>query len=499
LRSSGRKIQEGPVLKTGIAGLDHVLCGGLPKNRLYVLQGEPGTGKTTLSLQFLREGARLGEKVLYITLSETRDEVNAVAKSHGWDLSGVTLLDLSAIETELDPDAQNTLFHPSEVELTRVTKLLLDALESVKPSRVVFDSVSELRLLSDTLLRFRRQILALKHAFNGRGVTTLLLDDLTSTNQDLQVQSLAHGVIQLERKRMDFGTDRRRLIIQKLRGVEFVGGYHDYTIEHGGLDVYPRLIASDHADNIKRTTLESGISELDSLLGGGLDSGTSTLLMGPAGSGKSTIAMRFAFEAAKQGENVAFYVFDETIETLVHRSKALKMDFQPLIDSGKITLRKINPAELSPGQFSSVLKEEVLERKIKVLVIDSMNGYVHAMPQVQFLTLQLHELFSFLNARGVVTITVLAQQGLIGTMQTSVDLTYLADTVILTRYFEAKGAVHKAVSVIKKRSGAHESTIRELMFTGKGVEVGPVLNQFEGVLSGVPRVQFRSEANDAKT
>jgi circadian clock protein KaiC len=472
---------------TGILGLDAILGGGLPCFRLYVVQGEPGSGKTTLALQFLNEGIKNGERALYITFSETKEELATVAESHHWDLSNIDIIDLSALERQLSPNAGNTLFHPSEVELNRVTSLLLKEIDRINPSRVVFDSVSEMRLLSESALRYRREILFLKQTFAGKNATVLFLDDMTGAHDDLQVQSIAHGVIGLYRLHHEFGGERRRLRVMKLRGVKFIAGHHDYVIDTGGLRVFPRMISSGYTTQPVRGQLASGLAELDSLVGGGLDYGTSNLFIGPAGSGKSTIAMKYAVAAADEGKHVAFFAFEETLSNLGERSTLLELGLEKHVKEGRIHLQKIDPAELSPGEFAAVVRDRVTLANCQVIVIDSLNGYLHAMPQEQNLLLQLHELLAYLNGQRVVTILVLAQQGMIGQMQSPIDLTYLADTVVLTRFFEAYGAVKKAVSVIKKRTGKHETTIREFVIGQGGVRVGPVLSDFQGILTGVPR------------
>lgn len=471
---------------TGTKGLDEVLGGGLPKNRLYLLQGSPGTGKTTLALKFLLEGAQHGEKGLYITFSESREELEAVAISHDWDLSKISLLELSALEQQLSPAAQNTVFHPSEVEMNQVTDLVLKYVERERPSRVVFDSVSEMRMLAENSLRYRRQMLSLKQFFSGRKCTVLLLDDLTAAPGDLQVQSIVHGVINLQKLHPEFGGERRRLNVVKIRGIEFTGGHHDYVISKGGVRLFPRMISADHSQIKKAKALKSGIAQLDSLLGGGLDSGTSNLFLGPAGTGKSTLAIQFALESAKRGENAAIFSFEESLSTLLARTSSLGMDLKKYIDQGSLKIRKVDPAQMSPGEFADMVRREVLHEKLKVLVIDSLNGYLHAMPQEQFLILQLHELLAFLGLQDVTTIMVLAQQGMMGVMSTPIDLTYLADSVLISRYFELFGEVKKAVAVVKKRGGYHETAIRELFISREGVQVGEPLKKFQGVLTGVP-------------
>lgn len=479
---------------TGIAGLDEILQGGLPANRFYLLRGEPGVGKTTLALQYLLEGVAQGEKTLYITLSETKDEVMAVAESHGWNLDTIAIFELSALEQQLAHEAQNTIFHPSELELNRTTEALLAEIKRVAPRRLVLDSLSELRLLSDTALRYRRQMLALKQFFAGKNITVLLLDDHAGEyGGDVHVQSIAHGVMTLELLQSDYGAERRRIRVNKLRGVNFVGGYHDAVIIPGGLRVFPRLIAADHGREFKSGRLKSGLDALDELVGGGLDYGTNSLLLGPAGSGKSSVAMQFAVQAARNGEKVYVYLFEENRRTLLERARSLGMPMHELVEEGKIILRQIEPAELSPGQFVHIVQQNVQRDDARVVIIDSLNGYLQAMPNAKFLTIQLHELLAFLNHHGVVTLMTVAQHGLVGTMSSPIDLTYLADTVILLRYFEQTGGIRKAVSVIKKRIGRHETTIREFLLDHNGLTVGAPLHEFQGVLTGVP--VFRGDAN----
>lgn len=472
---------------TGVIGLDIILDGGLPRNRLYLVQGDPGVGKTTLALQFLLEGVRAGEKVLYIALSETRDEILAVAESHGWNLDRLEIFELSALEQQLAQTKQNTLFHPSEVELSKTTKMLLDEIERVKPARLVLDSLSELRLLAESPLRYRRQILGLKQFFAPLQCTALLLDDRAGLDlADHQVQSIAHGVVTLEKRVTDYGAPRRTLTVEKLRGLAFQEGSHDYVIKSGGVQVFPRLIAAEHQRDFVDEPISSGLAELDALLGGGLDRGTSTLILGPAGTGKSSIAFQHAIAAAERGEKSLFFLFDESIKTITKRTTALGMNLQKHVESGFIVLQPLDPAGISPGEFSSRIKEAVLEQKVSVVVIDSLGGYLQAMPNEKMLNLQLHELLTFLRQQGVVSIITLAQHGLVGTMKSPVDVTYIADTVVMLRYFEAAGRVKKALSVIKKRSGAHEDTIREFRIDATGLRVGEPLVNFQGVLTGVP-------------
>lgn len=478
---------------TGITGLDEVLAGGLPRNYLYLLQGRPGTGKTTLALQFLLEGVRLGERCLYVTFSETKAELLEVARSHGWDLDKLDILELSVFATKTATETQNTLFHPSEIELNRVINLLVERITAINPRRVVFDSISELRLLADSSLRYRRQMLSFKEFFIGRGSTVIFLDDLTAEAGDTHVQSIVHGVLLLEKFRAAYGIERRHFHVIKLRGVNFRGGTHDYVIERGGLTIFPRLVAGDHQNEFEEETIGFGVKDLDNLIGGGLTKGSSNLILGPAGTGKSTIALRFAVEAASKGKKVAFFTFEERVGNLIARAQSLEMGLQKFIDNGSIVIEKVNPAELTPGQFTDRVRY-ANGGKTDVLIIDSLNGYVHAMPEQQFLILQLHELLAYLSDRGVITLMILAQAGIMGTMQSPLDLTYLADAVILTRFFEAFGSIKKAISVIKKRTGTHEETLREFRIAKGGIEVGKVLRDFRGVFSGAP--QFTGKRDD---
>ncbi|HEY2800237.1 MAG TPA: ATPase domain-containing protein [Chthoniobacterales bacterium] len=481
-------IQSSERCPSGVEGLDDILAGGWPRDCVYLIQGDPGSGKTTLALQFLLEGLRRGEAILYISLSETREELLKVASSHGWSLENVPLLELSAIEQLLQPEAQTTVFHPSEMELQKVTNLLIDKTAAIRPARVVFDSLSEFRLLAETPLRYRRQLLSLKQKFALYESTVLLLDDKMnrSGTMDPHVLSLSHGVIEMEQLSPDYGTSRRRLRISKLRGVKFREGYHDYAIETGGLRIFPRLVAAEHRAEFRHEPISSGVRELDDLLGGGLDRGTTTLILGPAGTGKSSLAVQYAAQMAANGEPGIFFAFDETREIMLARAKALGRDLARHIESDLLTVQQVDPAELSPGEFAARVRETVANG-CRLVVIDSLNGYLNAMPGEHYLNNQLHELITYLNHKGVLTILILAQHGLVSTAQSPVDLSYLSDTVVSLRYFEFAGEVKQAVAVIKKRSGRHEKTIREFMLeSGHGIRVGRSLKNFHGVLTGTP-------------
>jgi circadian clock protein KaiC len=473
-------------VSTGMSGLDDILGGGFDANRLYLVEGMPGSGKTTLALQFLLDGVKRGEKVLYITLSESESELRLVATRHGWSLHGVPIFQLVPPEASRGPEHEVTLFHPSEMELGETTKLIFEQVRQNEPVRVVFDSLSEMRLLAQNSLRYRRQILALKQFFAGRKCTVLLLDDLSSHAEDLQLHSIAHGVISLEQLALDYGAERRRLRIAKMRGIAFRGGYHDFIIEHGGLSIFPRLVAAEHHKEFHGEPISSGSEGLDALLGGGLHRGTSALLIGGAGVGKSTVALTYAVAAAKRGEDAVLFAFDEGLGTIFARADSLAIDLRTHFTAGRLVIQQIDPAEMSPGEFVAIVREAVEKRKARVVVIDSLNGYLNAMPNEKFLILQIHELLSYLNQLGVVTILVLAQHGLLGPMQSPLDVSYLSDTVIMLRYFEAEGAVRRALSVVKKRSGAHEYAIREFQLAQGGLHVGPPLKHFRGIFTGTP-------------
>jgi circadian clock protein KaiC len=475
-----------PRISTGSNGLDLILGGGFDPQRMYLYEGQPGAGKTTLALQFLLEGVRRGERTLYITLSETERELELVAQRHGWSLAGVDVFELVPSETTLDPSQELTILQPSEMELSETSQLIFDKVEELNPSRIVIDSLSELRLLAQSALRYRRQVLALKHFFSSRKSTVILLDDLTAQRKDLQLHSIAHGVVLLEQLAIDYGSERRRLRVVKMRGIPFAGGFHDFTIEHGGLRVYPRLVAAEHHKDFAGAYVPSGNRELDMLLGGGLERGTNALLIGAAGVGKSSIAVTYAIAAAQRGEHTMIFAFDEGRGTINARAKSLGLPFEEAIESGMIKLQQIDPAELSPGEFAQLVRQSVETEEARIVIIDSLNGYLNSMPDERFLVLQMHELLSYLSQLGVLSILVLAQHGLVGPMQTPVDISYLSDAVLMLRYFEYDGTVRRALSVVKKRSGHHEHTIREFRLSHQGVRLGPPLKGFNGILSGTP-------------
>jgi circadian clock protein KaiC len=469
---------------TGIEGLDDVLGGGLPRHRLYLVQGDPGVGKTTAALQFLLAGAENGEAGIYVTLSETKEELEAVAVSHGFSLDRITIYELAVSEDASQDDY--TLFHPSEIELSETTRGVLDSVERIKPNRVVFDSLSEVRLLARDALRYRRQILSLKQFFIGRDCTVLLLDDRSSGPTDLQLESLAHGVLDLEHLAPEYGAERRRLRIKKMRGVRFRGGYHDFSIITGGLRVFPRLVAAEHHETFPAEQVGSGVASLDQLLGGGLERGSSALVVGPIGCGKSSLTLQYALAAVQRGERAACFLFEERRSTFVTRARGFGWDIDAAVQSDRLRLQQIDPAELSPGEFAHIVRRQVEDEKARIVVVDSLNGYLNAMPGEGHLSLHLHELLAYLNQRGVISLLVMAQHGFLGAMHTPVDVSYLADAVILLRYFESEGAIRQAISVVKKRAGSHERTIREFRLGAGGIHVGAPLRQVHGVLTGTP-------------
>jgi len=481
-------------IPTGMPALDHVLNGGLPPHRLYVVEGNPGAGKTTLALQFLLEGVRNGERVMYITLSETNDELNEVARSHGWSREGIELVELGDIAEQLHEQFDYTIYHPSDVELGETTKRVREAVEAFNPTRLALDSVSELKIMSQSGARYRREILGLKQFFSGRQCTVLILDDLTTREGEQQLQSIAHGVIRMERKNREYGTTRRQLHIVKMRGVSFRDGFHDFTITTGGIQIFPRLAAADHPRENARGTISSGVGGLDALLGEGLDRGSSTLVVGPAGCGKTTLCTQYLLAACKRNEAVACYLFEESTHTFLKRAQGLGMDLSSFVDRGLLKLHQLSAAELSPGEFAHSVRDAVEREGVRLVLIDSLNGYLNAMPSEVYLMIQMHELLTYLGHRGVLSLLVVSQHGMVGSgMKAPVDLSFLADTVILLRFFEAKGEVRQAISVLKKRLSTHERTIREMKLGPGGVSVGAPLRDFDGVLTGVPRYRGQSE------
>ena len=473
-------------ISTGSPGLDDILGGGFDRERMYLYEGRPGSGKTTLALQFLLEGVRNEERALYITLSETERELRLVAKRHGWSLEGATVFELVPPETTLDPSQELTVLHPAEMELSETSRLIFDKVDGLNPNRIVIDSLSELRLLAQSPLRYRRQILALKHFFSGRRSTVVLLDDLTAHQNDLQLHSIAHGVVLLEQQAIDYGAERRRMRVVKMRGIPFKGGFHDFTIERGGLEIYPRLVAAEHHKVFNGDFAPSGNTELDTLLGGGSERGTNALLIGAAGVGKSSVAVTYAIAAAERGERSIVFAFDEGPGTMKARARTIGLPLEEAMEQGAIRVEQIDPAELSPGEFAHRVRNAVEADNARIVIIDSLNGYLNSMPDERFLVLQMHELLSYLSQLGVLTILVLAQNGLVGPMDTPLDISYLSDAVLMLRYFEFDGTVRRALSVVKKRSGNHEHTIREFRLTAKGIQVGPPLKGFSGVFSGTP-------------
>ena len=479
---------EGDKANFGVAGLDDVTAGGLARGRLFLLEGSPGTGKTTIATQFLLAGAAQGERSLYITLSETEDELRAGAASHGWGLDGVDIFELVPPESLLDDEQQQSLLYSSDLELGETTKRIFEAFERARPERVVLDSLSEIRLLAQSSLRYRRQILALKHYFSRSKATVLMLDDLSSEANDKTMHSVAHGVFRLEELSPEYGAERRRMRVIKYRGQRYRGGYHDFVIDTGGVRVFPRLISAEHRQPFAREVLETDSTQLNALLGGGVERGSSVLILGPAGTGKSLFALAFVAGAAKRGERAAMFVFDEELGLLFERALGLGIDLQAMVDGGQLFIEQVDAAELTPGELSERVRRRVEEHEVRTVVIDSLNGYQAAMPGEQALILHMHELLQYLNRRGASTFLTVAQHGLVGDMKAPVDVTYLADTVVLLRYFEACGRVRRAVSVVKKRTGAHEDTIREYRIGRTGITVGEPLTAFQGVLRGVPEL-----------
>jgi len=472
---------------SGCTGLDDVLGGGLPVGHVYLVEGEPGTGKTTVALQFVAEGLRLGEKTLYVTLSESRTELMAVARQHGLDVENLSILEVRPSEQDLKPEGQYTVFHPAEVELNDRVQAIMTEVDRQRPARLVIDALSEVRMLAKDPLRYRRQILSLKE-YAPENCTVLLLDDRTSRYADLELHSIVHGVVSMSRVSREYGKTMRRLEVTKLRGSAFREGFHDYLIRSGGVVVFPRLVASEYAKGDSHfSSAASGIPELDLLAGGGLGRGTSTLLIGPAGCGKTTVALRYLTTAMERGEKVVAFIFEETVSTLLGRAAGLGMNLEQYLDSGLMTIEHLDPAEVSPGEFVDMVRRSVEEHGARAVLIDSLNGFLQAMTGEQFLALHLHELLTYLNNRGVLTLMVLAQMGLVGSaMQTPIDVSYLADNILVFRYFESRGEVRQAISMMKKRSGGHERSIRELRFLAGTIKVGDPLSNFQGILSGSP-------------
>ncbi|HUR93703.1 MAG TPA: ATPase domain-containing protein [Gemmatimonadales bacterium] len=484
--SAHRPAQAAPVIGVGVPGLDFVLGGGLPANQVFLIEGNPGTGKTTLALQFLLEGVARGESTLYVTLAETRNELTAVASSHGWALDGIELFELSPPDEVLNPETKYTVFHPSDVEMNQTVQRIYDVVERMRPARIVLDSLSEMRILSQDPLRLRRQVLALKHFFTGRGCTVLLLDDVRSQDSELHFASIVHGVLMLEQLAIEYGAERRRLRVTKMRGQRYRGGFHDFSILTGGLVVYPRLIASEHEAIECEGMISSGNVEVDLLLGGGMDAGSCTLLLGPAGVGKTVLATEFAAAAARNGDRAMFFLFDERTRAFLSRARTLGLELQKQMDAGTFVLQQIDPTEVSPGQFAARIVDAVERQGVRLVAIDSLTGYLNAMPEERLLNVHLHELFSYLGQRGVTSLMTLAQHAPFAETTQAADVSYLADSVVLLRFFEAAGEVRKAISVLKKRSGAHEHAIREFRIQTGGLKVGEPLRAFQGVLKGVP-------------
>ncbi len=485
-------------IDTGVQGLNDILSGGLPAGQMYLLEGTPGTGKTTLAMQFVRTAVLAGEKALYITLSESKRELEASAQSHGWRIDELSIAEFVPEEASLHPEQQYTVFHPSEVELASTIHKLTELIETEKPARIVIDSLSELRLLAADTMRYRRQLLALKQFFAGRDTTVLLLDDRSAEGSDMQLQSIAHGVIRLDKVPRSYGITRRQIEIVKLRGSAFREGFHDYTIHTGGLQIYPRLVASEHNSEFPNERVPSGIPALDEMFLGGIMRGSSTLIVGPTGSGKSTLGMQYACSASQRGDRAIVYSFDEVLKTAKDRAEAFGLPVHELLRLGTLAMSQVDPAELSPGEFIAQIRADVEQRDARVVVIDSLNGLLNAMPGERDLILQMHELIAFLNQKGVITFLILTQHGLVGSMQTDLDVSYLADTVLMLRYFEAEGQIRQTIAVLKQRVGRHERTLREFSLLGSGIQVGEPLRNFRGILTGVPDLLDETDTSDGE-
>ena len=473
------------IAPTGISGLDEILRGGLPKHQMYFVQGDPGAGKTTLSFQFLLEGVRRGEKALYVTLSASTRDLQRVARSHGWDISAIDIHEQFQIAKTPD----TTIFRAGEIELAKTVQAILTGIDDRQPDRVVIDSLGEIRLLAESPLRYRKQLLIFKEFFRDRRITALVLDDRTVGTRDSEIQGLAEGVITLGVTSPTYGNTRRSLEVVKMRGVSFRGGYHDFSIEKGGIVVFPRLSAGQHTISREAGGIQSGIAEIDSLVGGGLERGSTTMVMGPAGVGKSSLSLQFATTAARAGERVVFFIFEEHRSVFMKRAASLGFDLPPLIERGFFIVQQIDPAEMSAGEFAFNVRVAVEKDDASVVVIDSLNGYFNAMPEEQFLTLHLHELLSYLNDAAVTTILIVSQHGAIGQVSSPVDVSYLADAVILLRYYETRGAFRRAISMLKKRTSVHEQSVRDYQLTSQGVRVGAVLEEFRGILAGMQSVE----------
>ena len=474
-------------ISTGVEGLDDILVGGFAGNRIHLIEGQPGTGKTTLALQSLLQGCANGERCLYVTLSESRNELLHVASTHGWSLDGVKICKLIPPELSLDREQEQAVVYSADLELGETISMVMAEIEAYRPARVVFDSLAEIRLLAQGALRYRRQILALKHYFALHDSTALLLDDLTRAEEELSLHSLVRGVIRLEQLAARYGSERRRLRVSKMRGRQFRGGFHDFVIRKGGIKLFPRLVAADYrGEEIPDASAKSGVPELDQLLGGGLDYGTSTLIMGPSGCGKSALSLQYVTKFVLDGHKALVVVFDEARHVLLRRASGIGMDLTPRLAAERLVIEQVDPAEFPSGELSALVRRYVEQEGVQLVVLDSLNGYQSAMPEASFMILQIHEMLSYLNQRGVITLLVLAQQGLVGPLQSPVELTYVSDTLILLRFFESEGCIRRAVSVLKKRTGTHEALIREYRIDSKGISVGQPLTEFHGVLTGVP-------------